>query len=252
MIVATKGGLMMELSVLMIGFIIIFFAAFIQGITGFGFAVVAVPFLSLFVPLQMVVPIVGILCIFINFYIYFRERSHAKFKEVKMLLIFIILFTPLGTYLLMIIDELYLKVVTGLLVLFFGACLWKGKSFEVKNEKAALVTVGSVSGLLNGSIGLMGLPIALFMTNQKAEKNVFRANIAFLGFVVAILTLFNYIFIGLINKEVIEYSLWFCLALVLGGFIGIKIDKLIKQALFLKISTLVIMISGVFTLLFAG
>ena len=59
-----------------------------------------------------------------------------------MLLIFIILFTPVGTYLLVIIDELYLKVVTGLLVLFFGACLWKGKSFEVKNEKAALVTVG--------------------------------------------------------------------------------------------------------------
>ena len=57
---------------------------------------------------------------------------------------------------------------------------------------------------------------------------------------------------GLINKEVIEYSLWFCLALILGGFIGVKIDKLIKQALFLKISTLVIMISGFFTLLFAG
>ena len=71
----------------------------------------------------------------------------------------------------------------------------------------------------------MGLPIALFMTNKKAEKNVFRANIAFLGFVVAILTLFNYIFMGLINKEVIEYSLWFCLALILGGFIGVKIRQ---------------------------
>ena len=242
---------MMEMSVLIIGSIVIFLLPLSRDY-GFGFAVVAIPFLSLFVPLQMVVPIVGILCIFINFYIYFRERPHAEFKEVKMLLIFIILFTPLGTYLLVVIDELYLKVVTGFLVLLFGMCLWKGKSFKVKNEKFALVTVGSISGLLNGSIGLMGPPIALFMTNQKAEKNVFRANIAFLGFVVAILTFFNYIFIGLINKEVIESSLWLCIALVLGGFLGVKIDKLIKQALFLKISTLVIMISGFFTLLFAG
>ena len=242
----------MEMSVLMIGSIVIFFSAFIQGITGFGFAVVAIPFLSLFVPLQMVVPIVGILGIFINFYIYFRERSYVEFKEVRMLLIFIILLTPLGTYLLVVINELYLKVVTGFLVLSFGICLWKGKSFRVKNEKSALVTVGSISGLLNGSIGLMGLPIALFMTNQKAKKNVFRANIALLGFVVAILTFFNYTIIGLINKEVIQSSLWLCISLVLGSLLGVKIDKLIKQTLFLKISTLVIMLSGFFTLLFAG
>lgn len=242
----------MDQSIIIIGFLIIFFAAFIQGITGFGFAVVAVPFLSLFVPLQMVVPIVGILGIFISFYIYFRERSHTQFKEVKLLLIFTILLTPVGTYLLVIVDELYLKVVTGLVVLIFGACLWIGKNFEVKNEKRALVMVGSLSGLLNGSIGLMGLPIALFMTNQKTNKNVFRANIAFLGVIVATLTLFNYVYMGLINKEVIKYSLWFCLALVLGSLIGIKIDKFIKQELFLKISILVIMISGLFTLLLAG
>ena len=74
---------MMEMSILIIGFIIIFFAAFIQGITGFGFAVVGVPFLSLFVPLQMVVPIVGILCIFINFYIYFQKGPIPNLKKLR-------------------------------------------------------------------------------------------------------------------------------------------------------------------------
>ncbi|MFD1707254.1 sulfite exporter TauE/SafE family protein [Siminovitchia sediminis] len=236
---------------IIIGSLMILVASFIQGVTGFGFAVVAVPLLSLLFPLQVIVPMLVLLGIFVNFYIFYPLRRYVEFKKIRGLVFFSIIATPVGAYLLVWMNQFYLQIVAGMIILVFGAFLWTGRSFHIKNEKSALGIVGMLSGLLNGSLGLFGLPIALFMANQKTEKNIFRANIALLGLIVCALTFLNYMYMGLINREVLEYSMWLFLALLIGLLAGVKVDKFINQTLFMKISLLVIMVSGLFTIIFA-
>ncbi|WP_227940108.1 sulfite exporter TauE/SafE family protein [Alkalihalobacillus deserti] len=229
--------------------IIVLLAAIMQGLTGFGFAVVAVPLLSLFLPLQTVVPLVMLVATIIVTMMTIKLWRHIQFKEMWVLLIFGIALTPLGAYLLIIIDETILKVLIAILTLVFSICLWKGLRVVIKNERMALITIGASGGLLNGSLGLAGLVIALFFNNKNEDKTSFRANLSFFNLSLTVIVVINYLLLGLIDQAVIEFSVWLLPPLIIGLFIGYKVEAILDQTRFMKVALAIIMFASLSTFL---
>lgn len=59
------------------GVLIILLAGFVQGVTSFGFALISLPLLTLFLPLQQVVPLIVILSLLTNIAILFNCYKHV-------------------------------------------------------------------------------------------------------------------------------------------------------------------------------
>jgi uncharacterized membrane protein YfcA len=69
--------------VFMLGFISILLASLVQGITGFGFALIAVPLLSLFIPeLRNITPIIVIYSFLTNIIIVYKTRQYIDLKKI--------------------------------------------------------------------------------------------------------------------------------------------------------------------------
>ena len=63
--------------------VIILLASFVQGFSGFGFALVSIPLLSLVINIKEAVPL-GALCgLVVNVYLIFHLKEHIEIKEIK-------------------------------------------------------------------------------------------------------------------------------------------------------------------------
>lgn len=206
------------------------------------------PALSRIIPIQEAVPIVVILSLFTNLIIIKDCYRSINIKKIWLLIIASFIAAPLGTYSLMYINGNFLKIFTGILIITVAIILLSGKTFPIKNEKLAYFPVGMLSGFLNGSVSMSGPPVALFLSNQGANKNEFRANITFYAIFLNIFTIITYVYNGLISKNIIVNTSWFTISMILGVFIGIKTIHKLDDKLFKKIALLLIIVSGFVTI----
>ena len=100
----------MSEEILLIG-LIIFLAAFTQGLTGFGFALTSLPLLSFVVGVKEAVPLAALCGFVVNIYLTYQLKAHIDFKEVKLLIVGSVIGIPLGVFFLSEADEhLILKI----------------------------------------------------------------------------------------------------------------------------------------------
>lgn len=232
---------------LTISMAIILFAGFTQGLTSFGFALIAMPFLSKIIPLNQAVPIVVFLSLCTNFLVIANCYRFIKIRKIWIMIIASLVAAPFGAWLLMYVNADILKLVTGTIIIAFALVLLFGKSFPIQDERLAFIPVGILSGLLNGSISMSGPPIALFLSNQNTDKDTFRANITFYAIALNIVTLISFFLNHLITREVATYGAYLVPAMLAGVFLGIFATRKLDDRVFKKVALLLIILSGIWT-----
>ena len=234
--------------VVFIGLAIFLFSAALQGLTGFGFSILAVPLITLFISPKTAVPILLIYSMIINIVVLYSARKAINLKKIRILLIAGIIAMPLGTHLLVIMNEDLLKIFIGSMILVFGILLLIGFRKQFANEKLAMLPVGILSGLLGGSISISGPPIILFLSNQNVDKYTFRGNLAAYFFILNLFTIPVYYWNGLLTKEVWNYSLTFLPGLLIGVFVGNILSHKIKDDHFKKLTLILLIIMGLLSI----
>jgi len=179
-----------------------------------------------------------------NSIILFKLRAYVDLRRILILILSSVLATPIGAYLLISIDENILKLIVGVIVVISAIIFKLGFNIQVKNEKLAFIPVGIMSGLLNGSVSLSGPPVILFLTNQKTEKQVFRATLTSFFWILNIATVFVFFHNGLINHEVLNLSVRLIPALLIGLVFGIKLGDRIQQKTFQNATILLLFFMG--------
>jgi uncharacterized protein len=231
-------------------FLSILLAAFTQGITGFGFALIAVPLLSLFIPqLKNITPIIVIYSLITNIIIVYRSRHYIDLKKVIPLIFFGIVATPLGLFILIYANVRILKLAIGLIIIITAFAMLKNFKIKIKNQNIAYGIVGVLSGLLNGSAGLSGPPVVLFLANQNTDKDVFRANLTSYGIATNIFAIILYILKGIIKTSTLHFTILYLPALIIGVSIGIIVSSRIKEGTFRKGTIYLIGLLGLYTVL---
>ncbi|MBT4333936.1 MAG: sulfite exporter TauE/SafE family protein [Candidatus Cloacimonetes bacterium] len=232
-----------------IGLFIFLFSAILQGLTGFGFSILAVPLITLFISPKIAVPILLIYSMIINIVVLYSARKSVDVKKIWILLVAGIITMPLGTHLLVIMNENLLKIFIGSMILIFGILLLIGFRKQFKNEKIAMIPVGMLSGILGGSISVSGPPIILFLSNQNVDKNTFRGNLAAYFFILNIFTIPVYYWNGLLTKTVWNYSLTFLPGLLIGVLVGNILSHKITDDHFKKIILILLIFMGALSII---
>ncbi len=235
--------------ILTTGIIVVFLGGLTQILTGFGFGLVTVPILVIFLVPQLVFLIVLRTSMLLTFYLLIETRRWLELKRILVLMAAGVAGLPFGIIILKQLDAGILRVFIGVIIVLFGLAFLSGYRREIRNEKLASVLIGFVSGLLSGSTSLSGPPVILFFTNQGLKKQTFRANIVAYFTVLSLVTLPAFIFSGLITPEVLKFTLWFLPAMILGALLGVRLAPRVKEVLFRRIALIIVVIAGFISIL---
>ena len=158
--------------------------------------------------------------------------------------LFGVTFIPLGTLLLVTLDENVIKVMLGIIVGTTAIAMLRGFRRTASNEQVASVPVGMASGLLMGSTGLAGAPVILFFANQGVDPRQFRANITVYLVVVGLTALPSFLVGGVLTAEVGKLSAALLAPSVGGLLTGIWLARRVSTVLFRRIALVVVLGSG--------
>ena len=236
---------------ILLGALIVLFSGFVQGLTGFGFSLIAVPFFLKVYPFRESVPLVAILFLVTNLLIVFSCIKYIDIKKFRLLFLTSIVFVPIGSYSLLYINPAYLKIVFGIIVLFFSVLLFFKKAIPIKNEKIGYAVTGSLSGFLSGSLAIGGPPAVIFLSNQGIEKNVFRANLTFFLLILNSLSIGTHVVNGLLDSVIFGRILYLIPSLLIGVFLGIMLSKKVNEAVFKRITLILLFFTGLWTIIYA-
>lgn len=227
--------------------IIILVASVIQTSTGFGFSILATPFLLLlFEPIEAI-QINLILSLLISSALIMKIKKDIDFEILRRLLIGSVVGIPIGILILLFVEINQLKLAVSIIILVLTVLLILKFRIRQKNERDFLV--GGLSGSFTSSIGMPGPPLLLYFSGTDTQKEKLRGTtLAFYLFIYFVSLITQIIFVGT-NKTIWVSSLWALPVVLLGLYVGQLLFKKINQNLFRKFTYLILLFTGVFLLI---
>ncbi len=234
----------MEVKVIIIILCIVFISTLTRSTFGFGDALIAMPLLSLFVNIKIATPLIALIAFFIAISILIKNINRVEFKSAWRLILSSLVGIPIGLWYLKDINESVIKLILGVIILFFGIySLVKPKLVELKKETYSWI-FGFFAGILGGAYNTNGPPIVIYSSLKKWNPQNFRATLQGYFFTTGILIIAGHGLAGNFTKEVLTYFVY-CLPVVLiAVIIGAKINKRIPLEKFHKFIYLILIILG--------
>ena len=110
---------------------------------------------------------------------------------------------PMGTYLLIVLDPIWVRWYIDCLILLTVPILASGWRYHGKPKLPITLGVGVISGIATGVAQIAGPPVALYWLGGALPAAVARANMFVLFAVLGIAACINYFIEGLYTKEVL-------------------------------------------------
>lgn len=226
--------------------IVILAAAYtFRGVTGFGSGLIAIPLLTLSMPLTFVVPCINVLDVSASLVHGWRHRQHTQWRELLPLLPFTALGVMFALYLLKSIHPAILVHSLGVFILLFAAY----NLFEPEIKKHCSRKWASIAGSLGGLIGTLfgtGGPLyVIYFQLRGLPKSMFRSTIATLFLLDGGLRFSGYVASGFYTRDMV---VWIAVAfpiMALGLLIGGRIHTSITQRQFQLAIGILLVISGI-------
>ncbi|MFQ3621825.1 MAG: sulfite exporter TauE/SafE family protein [Spirochaetales bacterium] len=207
--------------------LIFFLSGFVQGLTGFAFALLAVPLLSLLGSLRASVGQMATVGMIIILYSYYLHRKEACVKRVLPLAFCAIASMPLGAVFLVYTPERYATIALGvvLILLVVSTRFWNARSTDFIKSKTAGYIFAGISGLLGGAFSAPGPIIVAYFTNSEFHPLQAKANTQLFFAFTSVALFFTHLFSGTITRNIILGSISL-IPLSLGGtYLGVYISR---------------------------
>ncbi|MCX3066863.1 sulfite exporter TauE/SafE family protein [Cetobacterium somerae] len=224
--------------------VVVFLTNIIQGITGFAGTVLAMPpgiFLQGIDTAKMVLNILGILA---SLWIVSVSYKDINWKEVKKILFFMVIGTALGMKIFTLLPlEFLLKIYAILIILMaLKGIFIKG---EMKTPEWVLVGVILLAGVIHGMFVSGGPLIMIYVAKKLKSKSSFRATLAIVWIVLNTYLAFSHYNQGIFTSENLKLLYLSIPPFALGMIVGNILHHKMSQATFLKLSYILLSISGV-------
>lgn len=200
--------------------VVVFLAGIVRGFTGFGSALLTVPALAvLYGPTQAVV-IEVLIEIPVSLGLLPLAIREAERKTVLPMLCMFVLFVPLGTLLLTVIDPDHVKVFISLFVLATVGLMTQQTRVAGFFSQRANFLVGAVSGTTQGLTGMAGPLFATALLARGENASLTRANISALAGGIIGLSVISFWAFGLMTAQTVVYAMLASPVILLGVWVG--------------------------------
>ena len=227
--------------------LIVSLAGFVQGITGFGFALIASPIALTFLDKSLVVPSLILISSFLNLFIVRKIPNSVNKKIFLPLIIASLIGMPFGVLILKIIPLHLLQILVGSLSVLFTIAIYFS-TFKLQNIKFLTPLSGFLSGVLQTSTAMSGPPVVLLLTSSNITKDEFRKTLLIYFLSINIISLILFTGVGIFTLDKIFFALQTIPFVLLAGYLGHKLTKIIPQSLFRVIVPASVCVTGLYAI----
>ena len=222
---------------------IIFLSYTIKGLSGFGSGLLAIPLLALFLPITMIVPLLGLLSYSGTIMQSMHLRKEVVWRDMLPLIPFSLMGIAIAVWLLVNVNEIILTRVLGIFVLIYAVYSLLPRADYQGGRKWAIVA-GGFGGMVGALFGTGGPFYVLYLNMRRLDKGAFRATIAMIFLVDGGARILGYAISGLYTVQVLGMLFMLLPVLFLGMYAGHSLHLKIEQKQFNQIISLLLMISG--------
>src|SRR5699024_4720187 len=175
--------------------VIILLASILQTSTGFGFSIMATPFLLLLFDPREAIQLNLVLSLFISIALILNIRKDVNWAIFRRFVIGSFLGLPLGISIFLLLDMTLLKLVVSFLIISLIILLIL--YLHTLQTVHRVFFVSGLSGILIASMGMPGPPVLLYFSGTNTDKATLRATtLAFYLFIYLASLIFQTMFAG--------------------------------------------------------
>ena len=221
-------------------------AGVLRGLTGFGFALAAVPLLSLIVPPLEAVVMAQVLQLVMAPIDLVQNRAHVDRVALARLVLGAVVLVPLGVAVASFVSPDLLRLVIAAVVLAgLGAIISRVK---IPDGRGPALAAGGLAGLFAGLAAMPGPPvIAYFLGRGSAPKVTRASSLMFFAFTASVALGTSLVLENGIQISVMLHAVLGLPALLLGTYIGTAIFHRLHDASYRNAAVAVLMISALIT-----
>ena len=223
-------------------------AALVASVTGFGYALVATPFLVLLYPPSAVVPVVLISWFPIAVFLVYGSRRQVSPGRVGRALAGAVLGIPVGVYGLASLPADTMRALIGLITILASLSLLLRPSRPLAREGKALVGAGVLSGILGGASGMSGPPIVLLGLKQRWQHEGFRADLLCYFFLLHVTTAVVFGNVGLLTGATLAMCLQALPGVAAGYGAGMWLRRRVDGTAYRRLAIVLVVAGGVLAL----
>jgi uncharacterized membrane protein YfcA len=211
-------------------------ATLIRSTFGFGEALVAVPLLALWIPLEVAAPLAVLVSITIAGIVVVQDWKKIHMQSAGWLVVSTLAGIPLGVLLLTSHHQRMVKAALAVVIISFSIYSLMGRTpLELKRDSRGwLVVCGFCAGVLGGAYGMNGPPLVVYGAMRRWSAQHFRATLQGYFLPASIIGMGGYWMAGLWTPAVTHYYLLSLPVTLLGVFLGRAINRRLQGAAFLK------------------
>lgn len=238
------------IQILDVGFIFftLLFASFLQAITSFGFALMAVPLLMLIMSPKEAIILTLIAGTIQKSMMIQRTWHEGSFRAIAPLFLASIIGALSGGYTLRLINDSALKIFIGVVLLLATLLMAANVSITFRRRRLAQSMIGIISGFLGSTTSFSGPPVMLYMLNENQPKETIRANLARYFVLGNIASLASFCLFGTFQTISLFSLLVSIPALFIGIWLGDKLFHSLDAAVFRRLALCVISGSGLLSI----
>ncbi len=227
-------------------------AGFAQGLTGFGYGLVAIALLPMLMNLKEAVALAALLNLVVCVRTFLSMRAHYSWRQGLGLVIGACLGVPVGTFAMVRLDEVVLlRILGGLMLLFSANELILGRRKLLRLSPALGFPFGLASGGLSGAFGVGGPPAIAYTYSQAWSKEQVIAVLQVVFGLSALLRLVLLGRAGFVSTPMISTGLLSVLPLLGAIALGQRYFTRIPQPALKRAAFLFLWVMGLKYLLFA-
>lgn len=240
----------MELSTIVFVFGVILIAGLVQTITGFAYALIAVPLLAIVAGPREAIALVLFTGMLMKSVMVYKTWHEGDFSRIWLIFAASLVGSLPGAYVLRWIDDGALKIFISIALLLCTVALCTQCKVAIRRQWLAKSVVGVLSGFLGATTAFNGPPIVLYMMNENQDKVMMRANLVRYFMLGNITTLGVSTLMGSlpIGGEVLTYALISVPAVIIAWWLGNKVFEGMNPLLFRRLAMLIIGCSAMVTL----
>ncbi len=210
-----------------------------QGLTGFGFALIALPFFLLVLDVQEAVVLAVMLSTVGLILVVTRTFRRVPWGTVSRLLMGSFIGMPVGLAVLLFAPADALRIGVGVAVIVMAAALALGVRIASAGLPAQL-GVGATSGVLWTSTSMSGPPVVLYLQGRGLEPMEFRAALVTYFLVGNTISIGAFFATGVVTARALVLAACALPAIFIGNWSGSRLVTRVEPALFRRVVLLVL------------
>ncbi len=226
--------------------VIVFFAAFTQGLSGFGSILLALPLLAIFLDIKTVIPLVALYGVSITFLLLVQLRKHLEWKKIYPLLVGAALGVPIGVFFLKRLNRDIIHWILGIILVSYSLYSLFFRSSKVGIRESWAYLFGLFGGCLGGALGASGPPVIVYTSLQSWGKD--RIKVTLQGFFIfsGLMVVFAHAISGLTTVAVLRFYGVSLILLILGTYVGSHFYGMIGEQWYKRVMFIVLAFLGTF------